>query len=149
MRFISAKLTIKPLLIKPLLIVFMWLLNSDKTMAQTPVQLSRIVSTKSDSLPEVVRCFGDSLSSSFVIYIRHRVKMHKHLRHSEHVYVLEGKGEMQLADTLFQIVPGMLVFIPSGTPHSARRKGKKVLKVLSIQSPYFDGSDRLLLEQRP
>ena len=90
--------------------------------------------------------FGDSLASSFVILIKKEVKPHKHLSHSEHVVVLEGTGQMQLGDKNFDIKKGDVVFIPKNTLHAVKTAGKQPLKVLSVQSPNFDGKDRIFIE---
>jgi mannose-6-phosphate isomerase-like protein (cupin superfamily) len=90
--------------------------------------------------------FGDSLTSSFVIIIKKEVKLHKHLVHSEHVVVLDGTGEMKLGDKSFEIKKGDVVFIPKNTTHAVRSTGKQPLKVLSVQSPNFDGKDRIFIE---
>jgi mannose-6-phosphate isomerase-like protein (cupin superfamily) len=88
----------------------------------------------------------DSLSSSFLIWIKKEVKLHKHLEHSEHVYVLEGEGNMQLGNEKLNIKSGDIIFIPQNTPHKVVTTSKNPLKVVSIQSPKFDGADRILLE---
>lgn len=88
----------------------------------------------------------DSLSSSFLIWIKKEVKLHKHLEHSEHVYVLDGEGNMQLGNENLNIKAGDIIYIPQNTPHKVVTTSKKPLKVISIQSPQFDGSDRILLE---
>ncbi len=90
--------------------------------------------------------YSDSLSSSFVIFIKNEVKLHKHNAHTEHVMVLQGEGTMVLGDSTFTIKKGDIVFIPKGTPHKVLTTSKIPLKVISIQSPNFDGSDRLMLE---
>jgi mannose-6-phosphate isomerase-like protein (cupin superfamily) len=90
--------------------------------------------------------FADSLSSSFCIIIKSEVRAHKHLKHSEHVIVQSGEGVMKLGDKEFLIKPGDIIFIPKNTVHSVIVKGKKPLKVLSIQSPYFNGDDRVMME---
>jgi mannose-6-phosphate isomerase-like protein (cupin superfamily) len=46
----------------------------------------------------VEHLYSDSLSSSFVIFIKKEVKKHKHQYHTEHVYILEGEGEMLLGE---------------------------------------------------
>jgi mannose-6-phosphate isomerase-like protein (cupin superfamily) len=89
---------------------------------------------------------GDSLSTSFLIIIKKEVKLHKHLEHSEHVYVLEGEGDMQLGNEWFKIKKGDLIFIPKNTAHKVVTTSEIPLKVISIQSPQFDGTDRILLE---
>lgn len=90
---------------------------------------------------------GDSLSSSFCILIPNEVKPHKHLHHSEQVYVLQGEGEMKLADKTIKIKKGDLIFIPKNTVHAVKCLGKKKLKVISIQSPNFDGTDRVMVNE--
>lgn len=89
---------------------------------------------------------SDSLSSCFVIVIPSHVKLHKHAWHSETVSVLDGEGLMRLGEKQFKIKKGDLVFIPCNTPHAATSTGNVPLKVLSVQSPKFDGSDRIQLE---
>ncbi|GIV26358.1 MAG: hypothetical protein KatS3mg027_0172 [Bacteroidia bacterium] len=89
----------------------------------------------------------DSLASGFVIIIKKEVKLHKHLYHSEHVVVLEGEGKMWLGEKEFTIKKNDVIFIPKNTPHKVITTSKKPLKVISIQSPYFDGKDRVMLEQ--
>ncbi len=88
------------------------------------------------------RLSGDSLTTTFVIWIKKEVKSHKHEWHSENIIVLEGEGVMKLGDKTLLIRTGDHVFIPKQTYHSVTVT-QGVLKVLSIQSPYFDGSDRV------
>jgi mannose-6-phosphate isomerase-like protein (cupin superfamily) len=90
--------------------------------------------------------FSDSLASSFVILIKKEVKAHKHLQHTEHVVVLEGAGQMRLGDKNFEIKKGDVIFIPKNTVHAVRSTGQQPLKVLSVQSPNFDGKDRIFTE---
>jgi mannose-6-phosphate isomerase-like protein (cupin superfamily) len=90
--------------------------------------------------------YTDSLSSSFVIFIKKEVKLHKHQHHTEHVMVLEGEATMTLGDKVFKIKKGDVVFIPKNTPHSVVTTSAVPLKVISLQAPNFDGSDRILLE---
>lgn len=90
--------------------------------------------------------FNDSLASSFVIVIKKGVKAHKHLQHSEHVAVLDGSGEMTLGEKKFEIKKGDVIFIPKNTVHAVKTTGKVPLKVLSVQSPNFDGKDRIFIE---
>lgn len=90
--------------------------------------------------------FGDSLASSFVIVIKKEVKLHKHLKHSEHVVVLDGEGIMKLDQKEIVIKKGDLVFIPKNTPHAVKTTSKQPLKVISIQAPNFDGKDRVFID---
>lgn len=91
---------------------------------------------------------GDSLASSFCIVIKKEVKAHVHRTHSEHVTVIEGEGRMKLGDKEFVIKKGDLVFIPKNMVHSVVTTSKIPLKVLSVQAPLFDGSDRVFVEEK-
>lgn len=94
-----------------------------------------------------IRVIGsDSLSSSFVIYIKKEVKKHKHLEHTEHIYILEGEGDMLLGDKTIRIKKGDVLLVPKNTVHALKVSSKDPVKVLSIQSPYFDGKDRVFIE---
>lgn len=90
--------------------------------------------------------YADSLASSFLIWVKKEVKAHKHLFHSEHVYVLEGEGEMRVGNETIQIKPGDIIFIPKNTVHSLKVTSGKAIKALSIQAPRFDGTDRVMVQ---
>lgn len=91
---------------------------------------------------------SDSLVSSFVIFIKKEVKPHKHITHSEHVYILDGTGEMMLGDKKMTVKKGDMVFIPKGTVHSLTVTSSGPVKVLSVQAPMFDGKDRIMVEAK-
>jgi mannose-6-phosphate isomerase-like protein (cupin superfamily) len=114
--------------------------------AQNPNQINTLELEPGNTGLTSKNLFNDSLSSSFCIIIKNEVKAHKHMKHSEHVIVQSGEAVMRLGDKEFNIKEGDVIFIPKGTVHSVIVKGKKPLKVLSIQSPYFDGSDRVMSE---
>ena len=86
---------------------------------------------------------GDSLVSTFVIFIKENVPMHKHQNHSENVFVLEGEGFMTLGSISKEIKAGDVIFIPANTFHEVKVTSEKALKVISIQAPEFDGTDRV------
>jgi mannose-6-phosphate isomerase-like protein (cupin superfamily) len=92
----------------------------------------------------VRRIYGDDQATGFVIWIKQQVPLHKHANHSESVVILAGRAKMQLGDQQMQVRKGDIIFIPQGTPHAVT-VSKGVLKVLSIQAPAFDGTDRILL----
>ncbi|MDX2362245.1 MAG: cupin domain-containing protein [Crocinitomicaceae bacterium] len=90
----------------------------------------------------------DEMQSSFIIWIKKGVKEHYHADHTENIVVLEGEAVMTLGDELFMIKKGDYLNIPKGTPHSVTQVlSEEPLKVLSVQSPNFDGTDRLLVER--
>jgi len=90
--------------------------------------------------------YSDSLSSSFVIFIKKEVKSHKHVTHTEHMYILDGTGEMTLGKKKFPVKKGDMIFIPKNTFHSLKVSSSSPVKVLSVQSPKFDGRDRIMEE---
>ena len=112
---------------------------------QVHLQLDTLL-TKSEEILKVEKIGGDSLTTSFVILIKQGVKKHLHKEHSETIHVLEGEGAMLLGDKIIHIKKGDYIFIPKNTPHKVDVTTTIPLKVLSIQAPYFDGKDRLLLE---
>jgi quercetin dioxygenase-like cupin family protein len=89
---------------------------------------------------------SDPLTSTYLIWVKSDVKEHYHAEHTEVVYVLEGEGELTLGDTKRIIRPGDYIFIPKGTRHSVLVKSESPMKVLSVQTPQFDGSDRVIIE---
>ena len=93
------------------------------------------------------KLYTDSLVSSFVIFVKKEVKAHKHVSHSEHVYILDGEGEMRTGDKKITVKKGDMVFIPKGTIHSLTVTSKTQMKVLSVQAPLFDGKDRVMADQ--
>lgn len=99
-----------------------------------------------DSLVQVRPLYSDSLCSSFVICIPGAVAPHYHRYHTEHVTVLEGTATMQLGDSTFSIAAGHCIVIPKGTPHAVITTSTIPLRVISVQSPRFDGTDRIFLE---
>ena len=96
---------------------------------------------------KVQKLAHDSLSTGFLIWVKKNVRPHRHEFHSENVYVIEGEGEMVVDKDTFHIKPGSYVFIPTNKVHSVSvDESKGVMKVLSVQSPFFDGNDRVFVE---
>ena len=92
----------------------------------------------------VQKIAGDSLVSTFVIFIKENVPLHKHQHHSENVLILEGEGLMTLGAITKEIKAGDIIFIPANTFHEVKVTSEKPLKLISIQSPKFDGTDRVI-----
>ena len=82
-------------------------------------------------------------ATTFAIWIKKKVKIHKHISHTEHVYIKEGKGKFQLADSLYNVKTGDLIIVPKNTWHGVVVESKNPMKVISIQSPEFFGKDRV------
>jgi mannose-6-phosphate isomerase-like protein (cupin superfamily) len=91
----------------------------------------------------VEKIADDSLSTSFLIWVREGVKKHFHELHTEHVTIIEGTGEMTLGDSTFIVKPGDFLLIPKGVPHAVTALAP--MKVLSIQTPRWTKEDRVFL----
>ncbi len=91
--------------------------------------------------------FGDSSVTSNFLLIRSEVRPHYHVAHSEHIYIVEGTAQMLLGHQVIHVRSGDLIFVPKGTVHAVRVTGKEPLKVISIHSPAFDGTDRVWVEK--
>ncbi|MFI5135487.1 MAG: cupin domain-containing protein [Chitinophagales bacterium] len=94
---------------------------------------------------QVIR--SDSNFTSTVIWIKKEVTPHYHASHTEQVYVIEGTGQMLVGNDHFDVGPGDIIYIPKGTIHALRVTSKLPMKVLSIQTPTFDGSDRVMVQK--
>jgi len=90
--------------------------------------------------------YSDSLVSSFVIFVKKEVKAHKHVTHTEHVYILDGEGEMRIGENKIKVKKGDIIPIPKNTVHSLKVTSVSPVKVLSVQAPMFDGKDRVMVE---
>ena len=82
-------------------------------------------------------------STTFAIWVKQKVKIHKHMQHVENIYVSEGSGIFYLADSVFNIKSGDLIVVPKNTWHGVDVNSNIPLKVLSVQSPEFIGNDRV------
>ena len=82
-------------------------------------------------------------ATTFAIWVKKSVKIHKHVNHVENIYVSEGSGSFQLEDSTFNISSGDLIIVPKNTWHGVNVNSNNPLKVLSIQSPEFFGNDRV------
>lgn len=133
----------------PILLLMVLFLTCHQLQSQSPKDT--LIHLREITFPEdpniSVKALGsDSLASGFIILIRKEVKKHRHRKHSESIYILEGEGILWLNQKEIRIKPGDYVFIPANTWHAVLCTGNLPLKVLSIQSPHFDGSDREMAE---
>lgn len=119
------------------------------TFLSTDSKSQLIIESDSILAPElfdnihVQKIAGDSLVSTFVIFVKDHVPMHKHASHSENVYILEGEGLFTLGSITKEIKAGDIIFIPANTFHEVKVSSDKPMKVISIQAPEFDGKDRI------
>jgi len=115
------------------------------SVAQTTPELRGHVPPNPYENVYVEQLADDTNQTAFMIWIKKSVPLHLHEWHTENVYILEGKGEMTLDDEKLVIKKGDYFNIPAGTPHALKVLSSTPVKVLSIQSPHFDGSDRVLI----
>jgi Mannose-6-phosphate isomerase len=103
-------------------------------------------STTFDNI-HVKKLSTDSNSTTFAIWVKQKVKIHKHTQHVENIYISEGSGVFYLADSVFNIKSGDLIVVPKNTWHGVDVNSNIPLKVLSVQSPEFIGNDRVFQDQ--
>lgn len=85
-------------------------------------------------------------ASYFLIWIKKGVKSHKHVEHAENLQIIEGSGIMTVGEHSFEVKKGDFFIAPKNTFHSLIVTSETPMKVLSIQMPNFDGSDRVFEE---
>ncbi|MCG8576449.1 MAG: cupin domain-containing protein [Flavobacteriales bacterium] len=116
-------------------------------VSQEIMKLKKVEPAKDYDNILVQKLNSDDFQSSFVIWIKKEVKLHKHTHHTENIYVIEGKGEMRIGKETYQVKKGDYFNIPKNTPHALKVTSSKPMKVLSIQSPKFLGQDRIFIEE--
>ena len=91
----------------------------------------------------VKKLSSNSDATTFAIWIKKSVRLHKHIQHVENVYISEGNGLFQLGDSTHKVKKGDLIIIPKNTWHGVNVNSKTPMKVISVQSPEFLGNDRV------
>ena len=91
----------------------------------------------------VKKISSDSSSSTFAIWIKQKVKLHKHVYHTENVLIDKGFGEFQINDSIYKVAAGDWIVIPKNTWHGVVVNSKSTMKVISVQSPEYFGKDRI------
>ena len=125
------------------LILLMFLLNHSNAQ-EFVSSTDRIEPTNEDyDNISITKLSNNSDATTFAIWIKKKVKIHKHINHTEHVYIKQGKGKFQLADSLYNVKTGDLIIIPKNTWHGVIVESRNPMKVISIQSPEFFGKDRV------
>jgi len=90
---------------------------------------------------------SDEHGTTFLIWVKDQVAAHFHESHTEHVYILAGKGIMRIGEVEREISEGDLLFIPQGMVHSLIVTSDQPMQAMSIQTPEFLGSDRHFVEE--
>jgi len=92
---------------------------------------------------DVKKISSDSSSSTFAIWIKQKVKLHKHVYHTENVLIDKGFGEFQINDSIYKVAAGDWIVLPKNTWHGVVVNSKSIMKVISVQSPEYFGKDRI------
>lgn len=129
-------------MIRKMILPFFLLISAGGS-AQEIKNLARLQPADQSGNIRLEQLHTDSLSTSYVIWISESVRAHRHLHHSESIYVLEGTGNMRLGDKTVPIGPGDFFNIPENTVHALEVTSSGPVKVISFQAPKFDGKDRV------
>jgi mannose-6-phosphate isomerase-like protein (cupin superfamily) len=60
---------------------------------------------------------------------------HKHPQTDEAFYLMEGEATFLLGDRELPVVPGTMVFVPRGTPHTVWNSGERPVRGMIVISP--------------
>lgn len=130
---------------KPFLLVLLLFLNT-YLIGQETININEIHPLDEYENIHVQKLNSDSNATSFVIWVKKEVKSHKHVYHTENLYVVEGSGLMKVGTNEFEIKKGDYFVIPKNTYHSLVVTRGEIIKVVSVQSPQFLGKDRIFRE---
>lgn len=125
--------TILGLLLIPLLFISQDIVSS----------IDQILPDKEFENIHVKKISSDSSSSTFAIWIKQKVKLHKHVNHTENILIDKGFGEFQINDSIYKVAAGDWIVIPKNTWHGVIVNSKSTIKVISVQSPEYFGKDRI------
>ena len=79
--------------------------------------------------------------------IEKQIAPHYHGRAEEIYYILQGRGEMTLAEETRPVGPDDVVYIAPGKVHSLKRAGEEDLVILFASSPPFSPeTDRIMVQ---
>jgi mannose-6-phosphate isomerase-like protein (cupin superfamily) len=138
---INKNATMKKHLIKT--VILLMLFSSKNCFAYR--DLSEISAPKDLDNIHVVKLGSDTRVSEFVIFVKDEVKAHYHELHTELIYVLEGEAVMTLGETKQVVKTGDFIRVNQATIHAVKVFSDIPLKVLSIQTPEFNGKDRVFV----
>ena len=128
---------------KYLLILFIQIISCHLISQNYVASFDSIQPEKNYENINVKKLSSDINATTFAIWVKKSVRLHKHVQHVENVYISQGYGEFQLGDSTYKVKSGDLIIIPKNTWHGVVVKSKEPMKVISIQSPEFTGNDRI------
>ena len=119
-----------------------------QVLGQTHLDLKEVEPDSAYENIYIKKISDDQEQTSYVIWVKQNVKAHYHATHSENIYVIEGKARMVVDGQEITIQAGDYLNFPKGKVHAVLEvTSGKPLKVLSIQSPKFNGKDRIFVEK--
>ena len=71
---------------------------------------------------------------------------HLHPKTEEIYYILEGEGEMIIANDKRDVFPGDAIAIPPGAAHQIINRGNWELKFLCCCAPAYEDTDTVMLD---
>lgn len=129
--------------------VFLGLLLTASVRAQLHKPLDEFEPTSEYENIHVLKIAEDDHQSTYIIWVKESVAEHYHADHTENIIVLQGKAKMTIAGEEKMVKKGDFINIPEGTKHAVLEVySHKPLKVLSTQTPIFDGKDRIFTEKK-
>ena len=129
------------------LIALLLLCLSSASRAQTPLNLMEVQPDTTYENIHVQPLASDSLVSSFLVWVKKEVQLHRHIFHTETLLILEGTGTMTVGEETCNVGPGDFLTIRKTTPHSLSVTSEQPIKALSVQAPKFQGKDRIFAGQ--
>lgn len=89
---------------------------------------------------------GES-ASSHIVQIRNQETPHVHEHHDLVVIVQKGHGVLRMGSRAMNLVPGSVVAIPRGVPHSFVNGSDEPAVAFVVFTPAFDGTDTVPLPE--
>ena len=128
--------------------LFLFITITSSIYSQDHVSIDTIRPNKEYDNILVRKISSDNHQSAFVIWVKQNVKEHKHEKHTETLYFIEGSCKMKVDGKIIELKAGDFLTIPEGIAHSVEKVTSKTpLKVLSTQAPEFKGEDRVFIEK--
>ena len=112
------------------------LIGLDELATENPIE--------NESQPLVTPVASEKNASIYLVQMMPGacIPLHYHKSHDELVYIIEGKGSMEIDGEVYIVQSFDMLYIPSGVIHSLTAIEDENLKVISIFAPAFDGVDR-------
>ncbi|EUJ19986.1 cupin domain-containing protein [Listeria aquatica] len=64
-----------------------------------------------------------------------KAPVHVHDYSQEHIYIIEGEGDLVIENEIQTLTKGDIAAVPMGVPHTINNEGEKPLKALLVMAP--------------